>query len=156
MNKFIASGNLVREPELNYSGTGTAFFRNAIAVKDDYKKDVTHFFNFTAFGKTAETMANYLNKGSKILIEATLVQNSYEKDGQKRTTIELNVNRFEFLDSKGSQNNSNTGGSNYSQGNSQSNNQSRSQGNFKSHKQEEDPFLTHGQSINIEDSMLPF
>ena len=153
MNKYIATGNLVREPELNYSGTGTAFFRNAIAVKDDYKKDVTHFFNFTAFGKTAETMANYLNKGSKILIEATLVQNSYEKDGQKRTTIELNVNRFEFLDSKNSQNNAPQGNNSTKQGNNQGSVNNRPQGNYNA---ENDPFLSSGQSIDISDDMLPF
>ena len=144
MNKYIATGNLVREPELNFSRTGTAFFRNAIAVKDDYKKDVTHFFNFTAFGKTAETMASYLQKGSKVLIEASLAQNSYEKDGKKRTTIELNVNRFEFLDSKSSQNNA-------------PQDPSQRQDNFRNYKQEnKDPFLSSGQSIDIDESMLPF
>lgn len=134
MNKFIATGNLVREMELNQSSNGTAYLRNAIAVKDDYKKDVTHFFNFTAFGKTAETMATYLNKGSKILIEASLNQNAYEKDGQKRTTIDLNVNRFEFLDSKNDQ-----GG-----------------GNQGKKQQTSDPFLSSGQTIDINANDLPF
>lgn len=153
MNKYIATGNLVREPELNYSRTGTAFFRNAIAVKDDYKKDVTHFFNFTAFGKTAETMANYLQKGSKVLIEASLAQNSYEKDGQKRTTIELNVNRFEFLDSKNNQNNEPQGNNSNRQGNNQGGGNNRLQGNYNA---ENDPFMSSGQSIDIDESMLPF
>ena len=153
MNKYIATGNLVREPELNYSRTGTAFFRNAIAVKDDYKKDVTHFFNFTAFGKTAETMANYLQKGSKVLIEASLAQNSYEKDGQKRTTIELNVNRFEFLDSKNSQNNAPQGNSSNRQGNNQGGGNNRPQGNYNA---ENDPFMSSGQNISIDPDDLPF
>ena len=153
MNKYIATGNLVREPELNYSRTGAAFFRNAIAVKDDYKKDVTHFFNFTAFGKTAETMASYLKKGSKVLIEASLVQNSYEKDGQKRTTIELNVNRFEFLDSKNSQNNAPQGNNNNWQGNNQGSVNNRPQGNYNA---ENDPFMSSGQNISIDPDDLPF
>ena len=153
MNKYIATGNLVREPELNYSRTGTAFFRNAIAVKDDYKKDVTHFFNFTAFGKTAETMASYLQKGSKVLIEASLAQNSYEKDGQKRTTIELNVNRFEFLDSKNSQNNSPQGNNSNWQGNNQGSGNNRPQGNYNA---ENDPFMSSGQNISIDPDDLPF
>ena len=153
MNKYIATGNLVREPELNYSRTGTAFFRNAIAVKDDYKKDVTHFFNFTAFGKTAETMANYLQKGSKVLIEASLAQNSYEKDGQKRTTIELNVNRFEFLDSKNNQNNAPQGNNSTNQGNNQGSGNNRPQGNYNA---ENDPFMSSGQNISIDPDDLPF
>lgn len=153
MNKYIATGNLVREPELNFSRTGTAFFRNAIAVKDDYKKDVTHFFNFTAFGKTAETMASYLQKGSKVLIEASLAQNSYEKDGQKRTTIELNVNRFEFLDSKNSQNNAPQGNNSNRQVNNQGGGNNRTQVNYNA---ENDPFMSSGQNISIDPDDLPF
>ena len=141
MKKFIASGNLVREPELTYSQTGTAIFRNALAVNDEYKKDKTHFFNFTAFGKTAETMATYLQKGSKILVDASLNQNTYEKDGQNRTSIELNINRFEFLESK-KQHESN--GSSY-QGNS--NNRTQAQN---------DPFLSSRKEIHVDEFEMPF
>ena len=131
MNKYIATGNLVREMELKYSSNGTAILKNALAVKDEFKKDTTYFFNFTAFGKTAETMANYLNKGSKILIEAQMTQSHYEKDGQKRTSTDLIVNRFEFLDSK-------------------KDNQS------KPYKQERDPFEKSSRPVEIESSDLPF
>ena len=146
MNKFIATGNLVREPELTYAKSGTAIFRNALAVNDEYKKDKTHFFNFTAFGKTAETMATYLQKGSKILVDASLNQNTYEKDGQNRTSIELNINRFEFLDSKkqadsnGSSNQSTTYQRN-------SNNRTQAQN---------DPFLNIGQEVSVDDFEMPF
>ena len=146
MNKFIASGNLVREPELTYSQTGTAIFRNVLAVNDEFKKDKTHFFNFTAFGKTAETMATYLQKGSKILVDASLNQNTYEKDGQNRTSIELNINRFEFLDSK-KQHESNGYGNN--QGSYQGNSNNRTQA-------QNDPFLSSGSSIDISDDDMPF
>ena len=146
MNKFIASGNLVREPELTYSKTGTAIFRNALAVNDEYKKDKTHFFNFTAFGKTAETMATYLQKGSKILVDASLNQNTYEKDGQNRTSIELNINRFEFLDSK-KQHESNGSGNN--QGSYQGNSNNRTQA-------QNDPFLSSGKEINVDEFEMPF
>ena len=146
MNKFIASGNLVREPELTYSKTGTAIFRNALAVNDEYKKDKTHFFNFTAFGKTAETMATYLQKGSKILVDASLNQNTYEKDGQNRTSIELNINRFEFLDSK-KQHESNGSGNN--QGSYQGNSNNRTQA-------KNDPFLSSGKEINVDEFEMPF
>ena len=146
MNKFIASGNLVREPELTYSKTGTAIFRNALAVNDEYKKDKTHFFNFTAFGKTAETMATYLQKGSKILVDASLNQNTYEKDGQNRTSIELNINRFEFLDSK-KQHESNDSGNN--QGSYQGNSNTRTQS-------QNDPFLSSGKEINVDEFEMPF
>ena len=146
MNKFIASGNLVREPELTYSRTGTAIFRNALAVNDEYKKDKTHFFNFTAFGKTAETMATYLQKGSKILVDASLNQNTYEKDGQNRTSIELNINRFEFLDSK-KQADSNSSGNNRGSYQGNSNNRTQAQN---------DPFLSSGKEVNVDEFEMPF
>lgn len=130
MNKYIATGNVVRDMEVTFLANGTALLKNALAVKDEFKKDTTYFFNFTAFGKTAETMANYLNKGSKILIEAQLAQSNYEKDGQKRTSIDLIVNRFEFLDSKKDINPS---------------------------QKSNDPFdRKEGQPINITSSDLPF
>lgn len=141
MNKYIATGNLVREPEIKYLGNGTALFKNAIAVKDDYKRDTTHFFNFVAFGKTAETMANYLQKGSKILIEASLNQSSYEKDGEKRTSIDLNVNRFEFLDSKKKESQNESNVSSY---------------HNKENSYQDNSFLDSGESISIDDSDLPF
>ena len=134
MNKFIASGNVVRDMEVTYLNNGTALLKNALAVKDEFKKDKTYFFNFTAFGKTAETMANYLNKGSKILIEAQLTQSSYEKDGQKRTSTDLIVNRFEFLDSK------KDSGTSYR----------------KPEPKNDDPFASSGQELQIDPDSLPF
>ena len=137
MNKYIATGNLVREVEMTYTGGGLAIFKNCLAVKDTFKKDTTYFHNFTAFGKAAETMANYLQKGSKILIEGQLTQSSYEKDGQKRTTTEVIVDRFEFLDSKKSDN--------APQSQPQQTNQRQS-----------DPFASHGEPFSVTDDMLPF
>lgn len=135
MNKYIATGNLVREVEMTYTAGGLAIFKNCIAVKDTFKKDTTYFHNFTAFGKTAETMANFLHKGSKVLIEGQLTQSSYEKDGQKRTSTDVIVDRFEFLDSK----------------------KDEPQAPRQTQKQS-DPFASHGESISISisESDLPF
>ena len=140
MNKYIATGNLVREVEMTYTAGGLAIFKNCIAVKDTFKKDTTYFHNFTAFGKTAETMANFLHKGSKVLIEGQLTQSSYENDGQKRTSTDVIVDRFEFLDSKKD-----------GAGNGQT-----SQSNNRGSHQPSDPFSSHGESIDISDDDLPF
>ena len=156
MNKFIASGNLVREPELTYSKTGTAIFRNALAVNDEYKKDKTHFFNFTAFGKTAETMATYLQKGSKILVDASLNQNTYEKDGHNRTSIELNINRFEFLESKKQHEGNGSNGQSTSYKSNDNNRTQASNNGFNDYKKNEDPFFRSGKSIDISDDDIPF
>jgi single-strand DNA-binding protein len=140
MNKYIATGNLVREVEMTYTGGGLAIFKNCIAVKDTFKKDTTYFHNFTAFGKTAETMANFLHKGSKVLIEGQLTQSSYEKDGQKRTSTDVIVDRFEFLDSKkdGAENGQ------------------TSQSNTRSSNQPSDPFNSHSEPYSINSDDLPF
>ena len=109
------------------------------------------------WGKSAEALANFTKKGSLIGITGRLQVRTYENnEGRKVWVTEVVAENFTFLESKNSQNNANTGGSNYSQGNSQPNNKSRSQGNFKSHKQEEDPFLSHGQTISVDDDSLPF
>ena len=139
MNQYTATGNMVREMEMTYTGGGLAILKNCIAVKDSFKKDTTYFHNFTAFGKTAETMANHLHKGSKILITGQLTQSSYEKDGQKRTSTDIIVDRFEFLDSKGSG----------EQASQQSNRQPQRQ-------QAPDPFASHVQPFTVSDDMLPF
>ena len=144
MNKYIATGNLVREVEMTYTSGGLAIFKNCLAVKDTFKKDTTYFHNFTAFGKTAETMANHLHKGSKILIEGQLTQSSYEKDGQKRTSTEVVVDRFEFLDSK-------------KDGDArQEPRQTQKQAAYNDLNNTPDPFGSHGDSIHIDDSDLPF
>lgn len=139
MNKYIATGNIVREIEMTYTGGGLAILKNCLAVKDTFKKDTTYFHNFVVFGKTAETMANHLHKGSKILIEGQLTQSNYEKDGQKRSSTDINVDRFEFLDSKKDSDTQ----------------QASRQGNQNNFNNTRDPFA-NGESINIQDDDLPF
>ena len=144
MNKYIATGNLVREVEMTYTGGGLAIFKNCLAVKDAFKKDTTYFHNFTAFGKTAETMANHLHKGSKILIEGQLTQSSYEKDGQKRTSTEVVVDRFEFLDSK-------------KDGDArQEPQQTQKQAAYNDFNNTPDPFGSHGEDYTVNPDDLPF
>jgi len=137
MNRYIATGNLVREVEMTYTAGGLAIFKNCIAVKDTFKKETTYFHNIVAFGKTAETMANFLHKGSKILIEGQLTQSNYEKDGQKRSSTDINVDRFEFLDSKKDEPQS-------------------QQAPRQTQQRAADPFASHGESYQIDPDSLPF
>lgn len=155
MNKYIATGNIVREIEMTYTGGGLAILKNCLAVKDTFKKDTTYFHNFVVFGKTAETMANHLHKGSKILIEGQLTQSNYEKDGQKRSSTDINVDRFEFLDSKKDE------PQQAPRKNLSNNEQSRfdstktKQDNYNDFNNTRDPFA-NGESIDIQDDDLPF
>jgi len=104
MNKFIVTGNLVRDSELRFvPATGMAICKFTIANNEGWgDKKTVNFFNCTAFGKTAEAIANYTSKGSKVLIEGKIQLGSYEKkDGSgKQYTTDVIVNQIEFLDSK--------------------------------------------------------
>ena len=105
MNTVILTGRLTRDTELSNTQGGIGYLRNALAVKSDFKnKDgeySTHFFNFSAFGKTAEIIANYCNKGSLILIKGHLSNGSITTDkGSNITTNELIVDNVELIESK--------------------------------------------------------
>lgn len=108
MNTVQLLGNIARDPELKYAaGSGTAVSRFTVAVKRQFKKDESDFINCIAFGKTAETIAQYFVKGNKIAIIGHIQTGSYEKDGKKVYTTDIIVDAFDFVNSKGSSNNSN-------------------------------------------------
>src|SRR5699024_11965997 len=78
--------------------------KNSLAVRRDFKNKQTGDYDtdwipLTAFSKTAETLMQYTSKGSKILIVGKLQTNNYtDKNGNKRTSYDVIVDRFEFLD----------------------------------------------------------
>lgn len=98
MNKVVLIGNLVKDVDLSFAaGSGTAVARFTVAVAR-MKKGESDFPNCISFGKTAETIAQYFFKGSKIAIEGHIQTGSYEaKDGTKRYTTDVIVDRFEFV-----------------------------------------------------------
>ena len=109
MNKTILSGRLTKDPELMYTAEkGTAITRFTLAVSRPFKKEETDFINCKAFGKAAETIAQYLTKGRQVLVVGSIQTGSYEKDGIKRYTTEVVVENFEFLGSSNKDNNSNS------------------------------------------------
>ena len=108
MNKVILIGRLTKDPELNFAaGSGTAVTRFSLAVTRPFKKDETDFINCIAFGKTGETIAQYLTKGRQLAVTGSIRTGSYDaKDGTKRYTTDVVVDSFEFI---GSGNNSGAG-----------------------------------------------
>lgn len=157
MNTVNLIGRLVRENELKYTQSGKAVATNTLAIDDgwgDNKK--THFIPFTIWDKSAESLANYTKKGSKIAISGKITSRSYEtKDGQKRTVIEVVANQYggiEFLDAKQSESQSN---------NSRNNGNTGRQANNVQTNLGADPMDRHadpfgGSSIEISDDDLPF
>ena len=95
-------GRLTKEIELKYSQSGTAYMSNSIACDRKFAKEkTTDFFNIKAFGKTAEAMDKFLHKGSKIFVEGSLQTDEYTtKDGQKKSSISLYVDSWEFAEGK--------------------------------------------------------
>lgn len=110
MNKVILIGRLTKDPELNFAaGSGTAVCRFSLAITRPFKKDETDFINCIAFGKTGETIAQYLTKGRQLAVTGSIRTGSYDaKDGTKRYTTDIAVDSFEFIgSSNGSNNNQN-------------------------------------------------
>ena len=107
MNKFIITGNITKEIEIKYSAAGKAYSKFTVAVTRKRDREKSDFFNVTAFGKVAENVANYLGKGSRVLVEGEVQIDN--KDGKYYTNVL--ADNVEFLDSKkgnGSQQQNNT------------------------------------------------
>lgn len=119
MNKVVLIGRTTKSPELRYApGTGTAVCRFTLAVNRPYKKDETDFINCVAFGKIAETIAQYVLKGRQVAITGSIRTGSYENNaGNKIYTTDVVLDDFEFI-----------GNSNNNQGNSGAWNQSEDTG----------------------------
>ena len=105
MNKIIASGHLTKSVEVRYTGQGLAIATFTLAVKRETKNKEgnyeTDFLNCVAYGKQAETISKYLDKGSQVAIEGRIQTGSYEKDNRKVYTTDIVVEKVEFLSKKG-------------------------------------------------------
>lgn len=101
MNQTTFTGRIATDIEVKYSQSGVGIANFSLAVDDGYKdKKKTYFPRLVAFGKTAETIGNTLEKGRKILVDCRFTEEKWEKDGQKRTATKFIVNTFEYLDEK--------------------------------------------------------
>jgi single-strand DNA-binding protein len=115
MNKVVIIGNLGHDIELQYFANGTQYSNIRVAVNEYYKDSAgnkqqrTHWIRCTAFGRTAEVLATYTSKGSKIAIEGSLNVRDWEQDGQKRSAMEVKVQAIELLSSNSGQGSSSAG-----------------------------------------------
>ena len=101
MNLIILKGNLVRDVELSFSQSGMAIAKFTIAVARMKKDDDADFFSCVAFNKPAELIADSLRKGSPILINGHVQMGHYtNKEGIKKYTTDVMVDRFEFIGKK--------------------------------------------------------
>ena len=108
INRVIISGNLTRDPELRSTAGGMPVLGFGVAVNDRRKnqqtgewEDYPNFVDCTMFGARAEALSRYLNKGTKVSIEGKLRWSQWEREGQKRSKIEVIVDELEFMSSRG-------------------------------------------------------
>lgn len=100
MNTVSLIGRIARDPELRYGQSGTAVCMFTLAVDNPFKKDDTNFIPVKCFKKTAEVVAQYTGKGVKIGITGNLQSGNYEKDGQKRYTLDVIASQVTFCEPK--------------------------------------------------------
>lgn len=107
-NRVFLMGNLTRDVELRHlpnstSGSvaniGLAVNRRFRTQDGEQREEVT-FVDCEAWGKTAETMSQYLRKGRPVFIEGRLKLDTWEKEGQKHSKLKVVVESFQFIDSK--------------------------------------------------------
>lgn len=137
MNRVTILGRMTGKPELRYTASNTAYSRFGVAVNRNYtneegKRDAD-FINVIAWRKQAETVCKYFDKGSQIAIEGRLQSGSYEdKDGNKRSSLDVVLENFEFVDSK----------------------KKETSVEVEPVTDEPDPFAEFGEEISIEDNFL--
>ena len=110
-NKVILMGNLTRDPELRYTPSGTALAKMGLAVNrvwrdaEGQQKEEVTFVDVDAFGKQAETIGQYMQKGRPILVEGRLKLDQWEdkNTGQNRSRLGVVLERFTFVGGGGGQ-----------------------------------------------------
>lgn len=103
MNKWIGCGNITKDLEIRKTNTGKSVLDFSIACNEGKTKDgndIVDFVNIQAWERQAETIAQYLNKGSKILIEGKLKTTSYDGQNGKVYRTFVLLDRFEFVGGK--------------------------------------------------------
>lgn len=108
-NKVLLIGNLTRDPQVRFLSGGMAVCEIGLAVNSSYKNkagqkiEEASFFDVVFFGKTAEIMGEYLNKGSSIHVEGRLKQETWDDKatGQKRSKVKVIGESMQMLGSRG-------------------------------------------------------
>ena len=117
INRLILMGRLTKDPVFSQTQSGISVCRFTVASNRSYKsangEQQADFINCIAWRGTAEFVSRYFSKGSMIIIEGSLQNNNYEKDGVKHYSYIVNAENVQFGESKSAaqsnQNNDNSG-----------------------------------------------
>lgn len=124
LNGFYLSGNLVRDGELKYTQSGKSVVRFSIANgKKSGDKEKVSYFDCELWGKIAESLSQYLLKGTKVNVSGEIVQDRWvdQQSGQKRSKVKFTVQKIELVSGNRNNQNQNNG---YGSQNNNYNNQS--------------------------------
>jgi single-strand DNA-binding protein len=104
LNRVILVGRLTRDAELQYTNTGWAIAKMGMAVNRRRKQGdqwvEANFFDVTLFGKRAESLSQYLSKGTQLAVEGQLRQERWEQDGNKRSKVTIEATNIQLLGSR--------------------------------------------------------
>lgn len=102
LNKAMIIGNLTRDPEMKALPSGIKVCNFSVATnrvwydKEKGKQENTDYHNVVVFGRTAETVAQYMKKGSSILVEGRMQTRSWDADGGKKYRTEIVADTVQF------------------------------------------------------------
>ena len=99
MNRWTGIGRITRDPDIRQSGE-TKIARYTLAVDRRNRQEGADFIPCVCFGKSADFVEKYLQKGMKIAVEGRIQTGSYEKNGQKVYTTDIIVDSHEFVESR--------------------------------------------------------
>jgi len=97
LNKVMLLGNLGADPELKMTQGGQSVLKLRLATTETYldknqtRQEKTEWHSVTMWGKRGEALAKFLTKGERIFVEGSLRTSSYEKNGEKRYSTEINA-----------------------------------------------------------------
>lgn len=102
----VLVGNLTRDAQLKYTPSGFPICTFGIAINTRKKNgdqwvDEANFFDIELFGKTAESLNQYLTKGKMVGVEGELRQDRWEQDGQARSKVKVLANKVQLLGGNG-------------------------------------------------------
>ena len=101
MNAIAITGNLTRDIELKSSQSGLSVCSFTLAVRRPYTAETTDFIPCVAWRQSADFLAKYAHKGSRVGVTGVLTSRTYEdREGKKRTVYEVTANAVELLESR--------------------------------------------------------
>ena len=106
LNTVSLVGNIGQNPELRYTSAGTAVTKLNLANKrwkksaDGQGEEVTSWFDIVVWGKMAENVCKFVGRGDRIAVSGHLEQETWERDGQKRSAIKVISENIQFLSDK--------------------------------------------------------